>query len=446
MSIYSKLKQFFNLPVARPEKVSHKPFYIPMANAGVRVDTDSALRVSTVWAAVRIISESVAGLPWRAYIRAANGDAVMQPMHPVTSVLHRWPNPEMTAFTFRETMMGWVLLWGNAYAEIERDMAGRISALWPIAPDRVEPRRNDETGAIEYVITQYAGGPVIIPAANMFHLHGLGFDGITGYSVVAYAAKSLGISLASEEFGASFFANGSTVHGVLKHPGRLSPEAKTLLSESWRNQHQGPSRAWRPVVLEEGMAWENIGLPPGDSQFLETRQFQVNDIARWFRVPPHKLGDLTKTSYASQEHASIEFVTEALVPWCQRLEQEADRKLFGQTSSGNLYTKISVNALLRGDMAGRSAFYREMYYLGVLSINEIRQFEDMNSIGEDGDARFVQANMVPLDRALEEPEPVTETAPADETMPMEDEDMGEDMSNYASRKDVIASLHGEHYE
>lgn len=448
MPVKTWLQQIVNRFV-QPERPAQRLIYVPLRSAGVRVDHDTALKISAVWAAVRVIAENIAGLPWRAYRRLPNGDHEVQSQHPVTSVLHRWPNAEMTPFTFRETLLGWALTWGNGYAEIERDAAGRVTGLWPIAPDRVEVRREPD-GELLYLVTQYSGNgrrQVDVPAKDMFHLHGLGFDGLTGYSVVSYAAKSMGISLAAEEFGAAFFGNGSTVHGVLQHPGKLKEEAKQMISESWAAMHQGAASAWKTAVLEEGMTWHNIGLPPGDSQFLETRQFQVNDIARWFRVPPHKLGDLTKTSYASQEHASIEFVTEALVPWCIRLEQEADRKLFGLSSSSNLYTKIGVNALLRGDMAARSSFYKEMYYLGVLSINEIRQLEDMNSIGEDGDARFVQANMMPLHRALEEPEEPEEPEELEEPEPEEEPEEPEEPEEQPMTppRAVRAGLDIEHY-
>ena len=378
--------------------------YVPMRQAGMHVDHDTALKLSTVFACTRVIAETVAQLPWRVYRENANGGRDRVVSSPLENVLQRRPNPEMGAFTFRETLLAWALTWGNGYAEIVRDQAGRVAELWPIAPDRVCLKRASD-GVLYYEVSNQSGAKTLLDPADVFHLHGLGFDGVEGYSVISMAARSIGLGLAADEFGASFFGNSTVVSGILKHPATLSEEAVSRLKESWKEQRQGPSRAHSPIVLEEGMTWEQLGIPPDDAQFLETRRFQVQDICRWFRVPPHKVADLERATFSNIEHQSIEFVVDTIMPWCLRLEQEADRKLFGRTTPQRMYTKLNANALLRGDAKSRSDFYSTMWNLGVLSVNEIRELEDLNPIGEDGDKRFVQLNMTTLERAGEEPEP-----------------------------------------
>lgn len=388
---------------SRPEEPRQNRIFVPMINAGMMVNEDTAMQFSAVFRAVGYISSMLGMMPWRVMNETANGKDLMA-THPVDRLLHRRPNPEMSPFTFRETLISHALTWGNGYAEIERDAANRPSALWIVSPDRVEVRRED--GRLVYEISNTREGKSYVSAENMFHLHGLGFDGNVGYSVINMARRGIGLGMAAEQTGASLFENGLMTNLVIEHPDKLGEQAYKNLKDSLFNYLKGPKRAGYPLVTEEGMQVKNLTMPMDDAQFLETRQFQVEEIARWFGLPPHKLQSLDKATFSNIEQQSIEVVTDALQPWATRLEQEANYKLFNQRS--NFYTKLNMNSLLRGDMKARSEFYREMWNLGVLSINEIREFEDMNPV-PDGDKRFVQLNMTTLEKAGEDPEPAPET-------------------------------------
>jgi len=342
----------------------------------------------------------------------SNGRKEVVATHNVDRLIHRRPNPEMSAFAFRETMMTWALTWGNGYAEIERDSANRPVALWPISPDRVEVKRDDNDRPV-YEISNGRGDKTYLPADKMFHLHGLGFDGSVGYSVINLARRSIGLGMAAEQFGASFFQNGTVTNLKIEHPAALGEQAFKNLKDSLQSWLRGPKNSFHPLIVEEGMKVTPLSMPMEDAQFLETRQFQTEEIARWFGLPPHKLQSLDKATFSNIEQQSIEVVTDALLPWAVRLEQEADYKLFSQR--GNFYTKLNLNSLLRGDTAARATFYREMWNLGVFSVNEIRELEDMNPVA-NGDKRFVQLNMTTLDKAGEEPvtPPVTQPEEPDE--------------------------------
>lgn len=360
--------------------------------AGVWVDERNALTYSAVWSAVRVIAESIASMPWRV-IMHASGARHDDRDHPVWWMLNREPNPEMDAFSLREAMTAHMLLAGNAYAEIERDRAGRPIALWPIAPDIVDPRR-DQTGRLVYRVSQ-RGGDVDIPAHDILHVHGLGYDGLIGYSVVSMARESIALGLTTERYGASFFGSGSRPGGVLKHPHQLDDDARTNLRESWEQIHAGPANAHKIAILEEGMEWQQLGVPPGDAQFLESRKFQVAEIARWFRVPLHMLGDLERATFSNIEHQSIEFVRQTLLPWARRWEHAVDRRLFGRVDQGRRYTRLNLDAMLRGDTRSRYDAYRVALSSGWLSVNEVRDLEDRDPV-EHGDEYLRPLNMTPL--------------------------------------------------
>ncbi len=299
------------------------------------------------------------------YLRDQKGSRQEYRTSPLWAMLHNRPNPEMSAMAFKETMVGWALTWGNAYAEIERDMAHRPTSIWPITPDRVRPLRA-ANGAIVYEVNNgRAGEKTYIPAEDMYHLHGLGSDGLTGYSVVSLAARSIGTGLASDTFINSFYSNNTVLGGVLEHPGKLSPEAYDRLKKSWEERHKGPAAAYKPAILEEDMKWHTIGMPLKDAEFLENRKFTVTEICRWFGVPPHKVADLERATYSNIEHQSIEVVTDAIMPWAVRLEQEADYKLVGARNQGTVFTKLNLKGLLRGDSKTRAEFYQAMRHRAV---------------------------------------------------------------------------------
>jgi HK97 family phage portal protein len=363
--------------------------------SGVYVTDDTALNYSVVWACVRVISETVAQLPWKTYQKTAKGKKELTgDKNTVAWLLHTQPNPEMTAFRFKRLLVTHALTRGNAYAEIERDTSGRPIWLWPIHPDRVRVVRED--GVLNYYVNNGNGYSSPIPAADILHFRGLGDDEVMGASVIAKAKESIGLGIAMERFGSSFFGNGANVSGVVSHPSKLSPEAKKNIEDSLKKR-AGGKNALSTLVFEEGMKYEKIGIPPEDAQFLESRQFQVTEICRWFRVPPHKVQDLSRATWNNIEHQSIEFVTDTIIPWTCNFEEEVNLKLFGRQQRGVFYTKFALAALLRGDTAARFAAYAQGRQWGWLSVNDIRELEDMNGIGKSGDQYLVPTNMTTPD-------------------------------------------------
>ncbi len=407
----STAKTAKNAPSVVPRKPDEtRIVYVPQRIAGMYVDHDQALRYSAVFACIRYISESIAALSWHHMRRNSQNERIRVVNSQTERLLNTRANPEMSGMAFRETMLAWALAWGNGYAEIVFDGARRPVELWPVSPDRVQPDRDPDTGAMTYKITDSRGGATFLPPERMFHLHGLGFDGRVGYSVVSYAARSVGVGIAQDEYSGSFFGNNTQLSGVFELPGGLSDVAYERLKKDWEDRHKGPGNAWRPAFLEDGMKWKNIGVPPEDAQLIESKQFSIEEIARWFNVKPHKIGHLLRATFSNIEHQAIESVTDTLIPWITRLEQEANYKLTS-TNDRVSYTKINVNALLRGDLKSRSEFYNSMLDRGVFSINEVRELEDLNPI-PNGDLRLVPMNMQTLEQAaLPPPEDPSETEP-----------------------------------
>jgi HK97 family phage portal protein len=387
---------------AEPE-VAPRHVYV-FRNAGVKVNEDTALTLGAVFACVKVISEDIAGLPWRVHEKRAAGGSVEIPDDPVDWLIHTQASPETPAFQFREAILGHVLTWGNGYAEIERDMAGRPAWLWLLTPDRVTPFRDG--GEIWYEVQNPVGEPTYLPAEDVFHLRGLGFDGLVGYSVIKLAARSIGAGIALDQSTSDLFANDSTPGGTLNHPGKLTKEAIARLKDDWEKRHMGPLNRRRVAILEEGLKWEQTGLPPEDTKLIEQRQFTPADIARWFRVSPVKIQDLLRATFSNIEELAIWHVTDTLLPWARRLETEANIKLFGRTNRGRRFTKLNFHALLRGNTAAQTAHIKEMLGWGVYNVNEAKAYLDQNPIGPDGEKRFVPMNMQLLEKAgEEEPEP-----------------------------------------
>ena len=325
------------------------------------------------------------------------------PGHPLFTILHDAPNPEMTSFVFRETLMVHLLLWGNAYAQILRDRAGRVAGLYPLLPNRMSVNR-DEAGRLYYTYQRVTeenpnfrrGGEVTLSSADVLHIPGLGFDGLIGYSPIAMARNAVGMTLACEEYGASFFANGARPGGVLQHPGVLKDPAK--LRESWQAVYGGSANTGKVAVLEEGMTYQQIGIPPEEAQFLETRKFQVDEIARLYRIPPHMVGDLDKSSFSNIEQQSLEFVKYTLNPWVVRWEQALQKSLLLPEERKRYFIRFNVDGLLRGDYQSRMQGYAVGRQNGWLSANDIREMEDMNPIPaeEGGDTYLINGNMTKL--------------------------------------------------
>ena len=363
--------------------------------SGKAVNERTAMQTSAVYACVRILAESVAGLPLHVYERTANGSKSTKPSHPLYRLLHDEPNREMTSFVFRETLMSHLLLWGNAYAQIIRDGRGFPIALYPLLPDRMAVDRN-ESGELVYTY-QSDKGQVKLRRENVLHIPGLGFDGLIGYSPIAMAKNAVGLALATEDYGATFFANGANPGGVLEHPGVIKPEQADRLRESWQSQFGG-ANAHKVAVLEEGLKFHQMSIPPEQAQFLETRKFQINEIARIFRVPPHMVGDLEKSSFSNIEQQSLEFVKYTLDPWVVRWEQSLQQVLILPSEKATIFIKFNLDGLLRGDYQSRMQGYSTGIQNGFMSVNDVRGLEDMNLLTaeEGGDLHFVNGNMVKL--------------------------------------------------
>jgi len=352
--------------------------------SGITVNENTALNSSAVFAAVRLLSEAVASLPLHTFERQEDGKR-RATEHPVASILSRRPNDYMTSYTLRETMMGHCLMWGNGYAEIVRDGSGMPTALLPITPDRIKIEV-DNMGRVVYVVDEQ----VKLAADDVLHVAGQGFDGIQGRSIITLARESIAVGMAAERFGGSFFQNGARLGGVLEHPGKMSKDASDRLRESWRAAHGGSGKAGSTALLEEGMKWSQLSISQNDAQFLETRRFQVEEIARWFGIPQHLLGSMDAATFSNIEHQQIEFVTHTLRPWLVRWEQEISRKLF---QGDDYYPEFQVDGLLRGDTKTRYESYRIAREAGWMSINEIRALENRSGIGDSGDTYIQPLNM-----------------------------------------------------
>lgn len=356
------------------------------------VDASRAMSFAAVFACIRFITGNIAQLPWPVYIKRGDSN-IRVDNNSVYWVINVRANPEMSAFAFRQLMLTRALLLGNGFAEIERDTAGRVVALWPIDNDRITLDRYDN-GDLYYRITN-ANGSIEVAPRDMFHLCGLSDDGIFGVPVIQYAARSIALGIAQEDYGYGFFANSGVPSGVLKHPARLSDPAMERLKKQWEENYSGTSRSQQTLILEEGMEYSNISLPPEQAQFLTARQHSVEEIARWFGVPPQKIQQLLYSNYNSMEQAAIEVVTDTLMPWVKRFEQEVDYKLLSN-NWGGLYSRMDLRGLMRGTHKERAEYYRTLFGIGALSINEIRAKEELDPI-DGGDLNMVPLNMAPLE-------------------------------------------------
>jgi len=377
-------------------------FLFGSSTSGKRVNETTAMQTTAVYACVRILSEAVASLPLHVY-EYSEGGKKMVTDHPLYALLHDEPNPDMTSFVFRETMMSHLLIWGNAYAQIIRNGKGEAIALYPLQPDKMDVER-DERGKLYYVYSRYTDenpniknyGQIVLWPEEVLHIPGLGFDGLIGYSPIAMARNAVGMTMACEEYGASFFANGANPGGVLEHPGVLKDPSK--VRESWNSVYRGVSNAHKIAVLEEGMKYQQIGIPPEEAQFLETRKFQINEIARLYRIPPHMVGDLEKSSFSNIEQQSLEFVKYTLDPWVVRWEQALKKALLLPEEKERLFLKFNVDGLMRGDYQSRMSGYAIGRQNGWLSANDIREMEDLNPIPEEegGDLYLINGALTKL--------------------------------------------------
>lgn len=364
------------------------------SNSGISVDELRAMQTSAVYACVKILAETVASLPLHLCTRDKSGKREAASQHPLYACLYETPNEEMTSFQFRESMMTSLLLWGNAYARIIRRQ-GHVSELWFLKPDRMTVERDTATKKIKYTYSDDVQNQTFVyKPEQVFHVKSLSLDGVLGLSPIAQAREAVGLALATEEYGAKFFGNGARPGGVLEHPGVVKDPER--LRESWNQVYRGARNSHKVAVLEEGMKYHTIGIAPEDAQFLETRKYQVNEICRIFRVPPHLVGDLDRATFSNIEHQSIEFVQHTIRPWIVRWEQEISRSLLTESERLLYFARFNVDGLLRGDFATRMQGYATARQNGWMSINDIRRLEDMNPIPkeEGGDTYLVNGNMI----------------------------------------------------
>lgn len=377
------------------DSVSSAPtFYFGSSSAGKSVSVKSAIQMSTVYACVRVIAETIASLPLGVYEATDKGN-VKATDHPLYRLLHDEPNPEMTSFVWRETMLSHLLLWGNAYCQIVRNGRNQIVQLYPLLPEYMEVDR-DSSGTLAYTYTTSSGARVTLRPDEVLHIPGLGFDGIMGYSPIALERNAIGLGLAAEEYGSKFFSNGARPSGILTHPNTVKDPKR--LRDSWNSAYGGTANSGRVCILEEGMHFETITMPNNEAQFLETRKFQVSEICRIYRVPPHLIGDLEHATFSNIEHQSISFAVHTIRPWLVRIEQAINRALFQEKEKGRFYVQFNIDGLMRGDYKSRMEGYAIGRQNGWLSANDIRELENLNPIPDDegGNVYMVNGNMVPI--------------------------------------------------
>ena len=379
------------------ERISSSSFLFGRTPAGRNVNEFTAMQMTVVYSCVRVIAETLAGLPLHLYKRGDLNSKEKAKGHAIYFLLHDEPNTEMTSFVFRETLMTHLLLWGNAYGQIIRNGRNEIIGLYPLMPNKMTVMRSED-GEIFYKYN-HKSEEVYLLKEDVLHIPGLGFDGLIGYSPITMAKNAIGMAMACEDYGASFFQNGAQPGGVLEHPGIIKDPER--VRASWNAAFQGPKNANKVAVLEEGMKYQPIAIAPSEAQFLETRKFQLNEIARIFRIPPHMIGDLERSSFSNIEQQSLEFVKYTLDPWIVRWEQSLERALLTKKEKESYFIKFNLDGLLRGDYESRMNGYAVGRQNGWMSANDIRELENLDRISaeEGGDLYLVNGNMLPLDKA-----------------------------------------------
>ena len=345
-------------------------------------------------ACVRVIAETIASLPLHVY-EATDTGSRKAPEHPLYRLLHDEPNAEMTSFVWRETMLSHLLLWGNAYCQIIRTGRNKIDSIYPLIPDQMEVDR-DSKGNLTYTYTTSEGKTYALKPEDVLHIPGLGFDGVVGYSPIALEKSAIGLGIAAEEYGSKFFSNGARPSGILVHPNTVKDPS--ALRASWNAAFTGSANAGKVAVLEENMHFEPLTMPNNEAQFLETRKFQVNEICRIFRVPPHMIGDLDRATFSNIEHQSISFAVHTIRPWLVRIEQAMNRALFPDNEKGRFYVQFNLDGLMRGDYKSRMEGYAIARQNGWMSANEIRELENLNPLSDEdgGNVYLVNGNMIPI--------------------------------------------------
>lgn len=381
-------------------------FFFGQSAAGKPVNEHSAMQMTAVYACVRVLSESIASLPLHVLRRSEKGSRERAEEHPLYFLLHDEPNPEMTSYTLRETMMVHILLYGNAYAQILRNGRGEVVGLYPLLPNRMSIERDEKTGQLFYRYTRVTGEPptmegntVLLPPEEVLHIPGLSMDGLVGLSPIAACRNAVGAGLAADEYSSRYYANGAAPLGILETPTLIkNPE---LLRQSWNEAFGGSRNAGKVAVLEQGVTFKPVSLSPQDSQLLETRRFSVEEICRIFRVPPHMVQNLERATFNNIEQMSLDFVMYSLMPYLKRWEQSMSRALLSREEKKTLEIRFNVDGLLRGDYKSRMEGYSVGINNGFLCPNDVRELEGFDRIPAElgGDTFLVQGAMIPLHMA-----------------------------------------------
>ncbi len=366
-----------------------------MSKTGLYIDETNALKISTVFSCVRILSETVASMPLITY-RSTDKGKERAIDHSLYALLHNRPNPEISPYTFNQMVVAHMSLWGNAYCQIIFSGDGRPMEFWPLLPNKMTVVRNLITTELEYTYTRPDGKPVLFKPRDLLHIKLLTLDGIIGLSPIGYAREAMGLALAEEEYAARFFGNGANLGGIVEHPHQISPSAYKNLKESINEQYVGLENSHRVMILEEGMKFSKLGLPPEDAQLLMSRKFQIEEIARMYRVPLHLLNSLDKATNNNIEQLSQEFIFYSIKPWLVNIEQEIRYKCLGIRQDRNIFCEYLVDSLLRGDTSVRFEAYSKARERGWMSVNDIREKENMNRI-EGGDTYLTPLNYIPTE-------------------------------------------------
>lgn len=385
--------------------------------AGVWMTPDEALRLSAVWACVSVISKALASCRVDVFREDDRGNRESLPItFGIWRLLNLRPNPETTAFAFREAAYIQALIYGNFYAEIERDVSGRPVALWPLAAERCSLERDDLTKRLVLRVQNNERAETILDYDDVFHLHGPGVDGLCGFDTVMMAARSLAHMAAMERFGLAFYGNGTSMGGVLSTEQKLTPERVTELRTAVNAQHQGPDKAFKFLLLDGGLKWASTSVEPEKAQYIEGKVQLILEVCRWFGVPPHKIAELSRSTFSNIEHQGLEFVRDALTPWAERFAQEADWKLILANSVG---TRVELEWLAEGDAKSKADTDSILVRNGLISRNEARKRRGLNNVGPDGDILTIEGQLIPLDQVGQQPQT---GAAADTTEEPDDED------------------------
>jgi HK97 family phage portal protein len=403
---FGALNRFMNGLTRRDDPMRYTTgSYLRQQVSGVTISMDSALTISAVWACVMAVTNAISRCPWQVYARKGTKQELL-PEDPLVYLLNTRPNPEMTAIALREQLSISALTWGNGYAEIQRDLANRVVALWPLMPHRMQMMRDGEDlgGKLYYLYSQQDGAQKRLEVDDVYHVHGPGITGLVGDNLVARAVLAMGLSAAQERFASTYFGNNTQLGGVLEYAKKLDPKDLEKLRQQWSDRYGGPQKAFKPAILEDGMTWKPYDIKADDAQLVDSRKFSVVEICRFYGVPPHKVMHLQDAHFANIEQQNIEFVGDGVEPWCLRYAQEGDYKLLSDRGARR-FTRFDTTRLLQGDFKSRMEGYQIGRRIGVYSTNDILTREGDNPIGAEGDVRLVEANMVTLDRVTAATEP-----------------------------------------